>query len=79
MRISALKKVVIEADDLVEAVISEVATGKRVVIKGLGTFYPVPWETRNVRLLGRNKVVRGRNIVMFRASRVFKDRVKRGE
>ena len=58
-----------------ETIMSLVAEGYR-VRTGLGSFYPVRWETRDVELSGEKRTVIGRNIVMYNASKNFKDRVK---
>ncbi|UCD04197.1 MAG: HU family DNA-binding protein [Candidatus Woesearchaeota archaeon] len=58
-----------------ETIIDLVAKGYR-VRTGLGSFYPVHWETREVELSGEKRTVIGRNIVMYNASKNFKDRVK---
>lgn len=64
------------ADTLVDIVTDEVAEGNRVRISGLGSFYPVGWEARDVDFGDGPVHVDEQAIVMYNASRKFRKKVK---
>lgn len=57
----------------------KVAEGYRVNVRDVGSFYPVKWETRTCTFGKGDVIIEGRNIVMYRASRNFKEKVKNYE
>lgn len=54
----------------------KVAEGYWVNVQELGSFYPVRWEARACSFGDGDIEVKGRNIVMYRASKYFKEKVK---
>ena len=68
------------AKDFLEAfaktLTDKVAEGYRVNVRDVGSFYPVKWETRACNFGQGDVVIEGRNIVMYRASKSFREKVK---